>query len=197
MDIIIASSLGFIFGLFSHIIYGVINDSRIKESTKKAIKQEVQANYFQIRDGKNYSNEKTEELGKINSGQPVIVMNYNFTTKSFEDNLSNLPKLGDISLKVHQFYSRLKVLQSTACVLSKLFNESEEIEKKETPETVKALDKNSLNSSFDTYSSGRIKMNKKLSLGAFLILFAIFPLSAMADTVGSFTYLEGRIEIKL
>lgn len=148
MDIFIASFVGFIFGLLSHIIYGVINDSRIKKTTKKTIKQEVQANLFQIRDGKKYSNEKTEELRKITGDQSVIVMNYIFSSKSFEENLSNLPKLGDISLKVHHFYSRLKVLESTAGVLLKLFNESEEIEKKEIPKTVKALDKNSLNSNF-------------------------------------------------
>ena len=148
MNIIIASFVGFIFGLLSHIIYGVINDSRIKKSTKSAIKQEVRANFYQIRDGRKYSNEKTEELRKFPGEQSIIIMNYIFSTKSFEDNLSNLPKLRDISLKVHHFYSRLEVLQSTAGVLLKLFNESKEIEKKEIPKTFKALDKDSLNSNF-------------------------------------------------
>ena len=50
MEIFIAL-LAFLFGLLSHIIYGVVNDSRIKKKTRKAIKQEAQANFFQIRDG--------------------------------------------------------------------------------------------------------------------------------------------------
>ena len=81
MNEIYIALLAFLFGLLSHILYGVISDSRIKKNLKKAIKQEIQANFFQIRDGKKYSQEKTDELQKLGGKQPVIVMNYKFCSK--------------------------------------------------------------------------------------------------------------------
>ncbi|PKN30753.1 MAG: hypothetical protein CVU64_02055 [Deltaproteobacteria bacterium HGW-Deltaproteobacteria-21] len=62
--ILAAAFVSFLFGILSHIIYGVISNSRTKKRVGCALSQEIEVNFYQVRDGRNYGISKKDELRK-------------------------------------------------------------------------------------------------------------------------------------
>ena len=143
--------VSFLLGLLSHIIYGAISNSRSKKRIKNSLSQEIQSNFFQVRDGREYSKSRINELTGLGRHENVVIMSYNFNFNAYEDNINDIPLLKkDVSLKIHHFYNRLKTLQDVAKVGLQLFEKSKEltIDKENIPRSVKVIDASSLSSHF-------------------------------------------------
>jgi len=141
--------VSFLFGLLAHILYGVIAKSRAKKRVRQALSQEIQINFFQIRDGRNYSLSKKKELNTPGKNDTIVINHYDFNFGTYESNITDIPLLSkNLSLKIHHFYSRLKALQNTAITGLKLYEESKELysKKEGLPITVKAIDASSVSS---------------------------------------------------
>ncbi len=149
--VIISAFIVFIFGCLSHILYGVIANSRNRKRVGNVLIQEIQANFYQVRDGRNYAISTKEKLGDHGQDENVVINNYDFNFIAYETNITDIPLLkNDLSVKIHHFYSRLKTLQITAEIGSKLFAGLEEInsKKKDVPKNVKAIDAKSISADF-------------------------------------------------
>lgn len=142
--------IGFIFGILSHVVYGIINNSRTKKQVKSALRQEIQANFFQVRDGRNHVSSKKEELKDLGKGDPIVINDYKFSHAAFESNISNLSLLSeDVSMKIYHFYSRLTSLEKTAQIALKFFREAKEIKAKDRDlKLAKVIDSSALGSDF-------------------------------------------------
>lgn len=143
--------ISFLFGLLSHILYGVISNSRSKKRVNRVLFQEIQANFYQVRDGRNYAISRKNELSELGKGDSVVINDYDFNFIAYESNITDIPLLKkDLSVKIHHFYNRLKALQNTAKIRLKLFEESKELnsKKKDIPKNVKSIDATSISSHF-------------------------------------------------
>lgn len=131
--------VSFVFGVLSHIVYGIINDSRTKARVKQALIKEIQANYFQIRGHLKYAADQREALERMDRfvdsdgvkrrpGESLVIGHYRFSHVAFDTNVSDIHLLGDdITARIHHFYSRLRTLEDTAQAATRLFEQAKEI----------------------------------------------------------------------
>ncbi len=152
--------VGFLLGILAFILKNYISDSRKRDSLRKTLIHEIQANYNQISDGMAYSHDKklslkNEKLTSANgtttkAGDVIVINSYKFTYTVFESNVSNMHLFtSNTAKKIYHFYHRLRALESVAETALKLFEEAGEIKHRNPKyDKVKPIDAATVNGHF-------------------------------------------------